>query len=175
MKYFRIKQDKNFKPFPIMNDVFYTLPKNKISINNHYQLNDYYCFYLKSTPNIVYSDVLDFQRFFVSKDIKRVFEAYAPYMVFKHICMIDLQKKEHVVYYLPIFTEINCVSYENSIYNLDKSYFSTLVLQQKKLTYQKIFKIGGIKEEIIIISLDVLESMLRRQIYQFEYSEILTV
>ena len=63
---------------------------------------------------------------------------------------------------MPIFQEIECLS-ENAEFNLNKTLVKRIILDNKKINGKKIFKIKESSKTLIVVRLDVAESLLRRE------------
>lgn len=63
---------------------------------------------------------------------------------------------------MPIFEEIEALS-EKSEWNLNKTVVKKIILDKEKIKDKKIFKIKESEKTLIVVRLDVAESLLRRE------------
>lgn len=63
---------------------------------------------------------------------------------------------------MPIFQEIECLS-ERAELNLNRTVVKKIILDKEKINGKKIFKIKESEKTLIVVRLDVAESLLRRE------------
>lgn len=102
----------------------------------------------------------------VTKPIKEVFTLFCPEMQFKTICVVDNPNNQFEYYYVPILPMIDALSKESDT-NLDKSSIRKVVLASKKLCDTPIFRLTGIKDQVVLVTLEVAECLMRRPIRGF--------
>ena len=161
MDYFLLKQDKRYSNTPQIIDLFNNINTRALNLLRADNIEDNNCIYVKSSDNIDYLDILDTQIFLISKELKKILEKYNRNIIFKMLILIDYEKKEQNVYYIPIFEEIEALS-EKSEFNLNKTIVKKIVLDEKKIKNKKIFKIKESDKTLIVVRLDTAESLLRR-------------
>ena len=83
--------------------------------------------------------------------------------MFKTLALIDKVHNKQVNYYLPIVEELEVLS-EATEFNLNKTVVRKLILDEEKMKQlsKKIFKIKESSKPLIIVRLDIAESLLRR-------------
>ena len=94
--------------------------------------------------------------------MKKIIEKYAPDILFKTIPLIDLNFSKQENYYLPIFEEVEALG-KNAELNLNKTVVRKIILDKEKINGKKIFKIKESSKSLIVVRLDVAESLLRRE------------
>ncbi|AGX41845.1 imm11 family protein [Clostridium saccharobutylicum] len=162
MDYFLLDQDERCTCIPELLNLYKSIDKRDINLSSADKIDDTIIFYIKSNPNTEFLDVLNKQLFLVSEDMKNILEKYNANIIFKMLPLIDFDNLKQEIYYLPIFEEIEALSEEAEL-NLDKTVIKKLVLNKEKIQGKKIFKIKESKKDLIIIRLDVAESLLRRE------------
>lgn len=162
MDYFLLKQDERYKNTPSIMDVFNKIDVRNINLLNSHKLEDMIIFNVKCDEETSFLDILDTQLFLISEDMKKIIEKYSPEIIFKIIPLIDLPHERQENYYLPIFEEVDCLS-EKSELNLNKTVVKKIILDKEKIKGKKIFKIKESSKALIVIRLDVAESLLRRE------------
>lgn len=163
MDYFRIRQDKRYlNPPNITNVRDIVIRRKDVSIQNASKIEDVSVGFSNNRSPVDFIDVLDSQLFLVSHEVKKVFTIYEPAMQFKEICVVNSLTDEYGRYFLPLFPELNCLS-DESVVSPDRSYVKHLVLclPQRNIS---IFKAAGLMTDVVLIRLDVAESLLRRGI-----------
>ena len=74
-------------------------------------------------------------------------------------------------YYIPELLIIDCLD-KSTIYNLDKSVIKEGVIDTNKLLDKAIFRIGNIKTTNIVVRMDLVEAMLKRDYRGFTLREL---
>ncbi|MEZ2661315.1 imm11 family protein [Aneurinibacillus aneurinilyticus] len=97
---------------------------------------------------------------FVSDRCKQLMEKYVPHMCFKSVVLTDQKQPRQDVYWLIVPPRIHCLSVESEFHK--DGTVKRLIIDEQKAAPYKIFRIDGILEDYILISLDVAESLLRR-------------
>lgn len=163
MEYFRIKQDRRFLNPPHITNMEEIIKRRKdVSIQNASQIEDVSVGFSDIKNTVDFIDVLDSQLFLISYNVKKVFTIYEPSMVFKEICILNSCTDEYSRYFIPLLPEINCIS-GKSIISPDRTYVKHVVLKQFHKNIS-IFKAEGLMTDVVVIRLDVAESLLRRGI-----------
>lgn len=161
MDYFLLSQDKRYSNSPQIKELFKTINSRDINFLNADNIEDNNVLFIKSQENIEYLELLDTQIFLMSENMKKIIEKYDSSIIFKRICLIDYEQKKQKIYYLPIFMDFEVLN-EKSEFNLNRTVVKKIVLDEKKIKNKKIFKIKESDKTLIVIRLDVAESLLRR-------------
>ena len=129
--------------------------------------------YFDNSPQIEIYDLTGQPAFLVSDKLKRLFALYDPKMQFKGIRVYanDPEDDESPLYWWPYIPFIECLSDQTSKY--PAGMLEQLVLARDALHGEDIFRIGGILENKVVISLPVAESMIRRKMTGFALKPIL--
>lgn len=163
MDYFLLKQDERYTDVPLLLDVYKKIDTRDIHPTRAYKIADPLIFHVKAGEESSYLDIMDRQLLLLSDKLKRVVEAYEPDTLFKLVVLIDLSRHRQNNYYLPILEEVEAVS-PRSEFNLDKSVIKRLVLLEEKLRGKKIVRLKESEKPLIVVRLDVAESILRRDL-----------
>lgn len=161
MDYFLLKQDERYKNTPIITDVFNNIDVRNINLLNAHKIEDMIIFNVKCDDETEFLDILDRNLFLISEEMKKIIEKYDSGIIFKTMPFIDLPHERQENYYLPIVEEVDCLS-ENAELNLNKNVIKKIILSKEKIKNKKIFKIKESSKTLIVIRLDVAESLLRR-------------
>ena len=162
MDYFLLKQDEEYTNAPVLRDVFKEIDVRNINLLNAHKIDDIVIFNVKCTDETEFLDILDRNLFLISEKMKKIIEKYDPGILFKTIPLIDLAQGRQENYYMPIFEEIECLS-ENAELNLKKAVVKKIILDKEKIKNKKIFKIKESSKTLVVVRLDVAESLLRRE------------
>lgn len=174
MEYFRLSQDRRYiHRIPHIQNFNKIGMRKDFTVREHRKINSVNTVIASSPEPLDYIDVLDTQVFLVGKEIKKVFLLYDPSMVFKMFCLVNQAVSNGAAgeYYAPIFREADCVS-PKSRFNRDKSHFEKLALFRRKIAHFPIFRVANINTEVVIVRLDVAESLLRRKLRGMKFERI---
>lgn len=129
--------------------------------------------YFDNSPQIEIYDLLGQPAFLISDNLKRLFALYASNMQFKGIQVYanDLEDDESPLYWWPYIPFIECLSDQTTKY--PTGMLEHLVLDRGALHGEDIFRVSGILENKVVISLPVAESMIRRKMTGFTLKPIL--
>ncbi|KHD14116.1 imm11 family protein [Clostridium butyricum] len=163
MEYFLLKQDRRYTDVPRITNFFQIIDTQNITPLKADRIEDNISFFIKSSKDTVYLDILDVQTFLVSEITKRVMEKYNRNIIFKRTALIDRNNQKQKIYYIPIFEEFETL-HKDSKFNWNKSGLEKIVLDKDKIKDKKIFKVKESSERVIVIRLDVAESLLRRKL-----------
>lgn len=163
MDYFLLKQDERYTNTPRLIDIFSKLDVRNINLLKAHKIEDIIVFKVNSSDGSEFLDILDNQLFLISKSMKEIIEKYDSGIVFKTLALIDKVHNKQVNYYLPIVEELEVLS-EATEFNLNKTVVRKLILDEEKMKQlsKKIFKIKESSKPLIIVRLDIAESLLRR-------------
>ncbi len=134
-----------------------------MALENASNISDINVGFARSDRPLDYVDVLDGQLFLVSEGVKKVFSIYERSLVFKTLCILNNMDGSNCNYYAPLFAKVDCLPDEyKAVRNRNK--LEKLIIKAKAVEDYSIFKIADIDTDIVIIRLDVAESLLRRDI-----------
>ncbi len=117
-------------------------------------------------------DILISPTFVVSDRLKNLIALYDKEIEFKGIQLFPTseESRQYPIYWVPSFPEINCMHERSKIY--DNGMVSSLVLNRQKIGRRNLFRLSGLLEYKIVVSLPVVESILRRRLYGVELTKL---
>ena len=163
MEYFRLRQDER-QPYGIIFKGFHDIPNAMEAVKgNANLLDDMTVVFVTSSKYNWYPAVLSRQLFMYKESVKQTVDIYCPNLEYRHFCILDKKNRIYEYYYIPILEAFNCMS-ESSEYNLDKSIIKKIVLKREVLPEASVFRLGEVKDQVVIVTLAVAESLIRRNI-----------
>lgn len=146
-------------PYQVMERDFEKLNKVQVA---YYQYKD----------NIEISDILEHPTFLVNDVIKKVMELYEENIRFKGLQLYptELSDKISPFYWIPMMEEVECLHPESIVF--PNGEIKDFMLSGRRLGDKDIFRVGGIKENRVIITLPVAESILRRKAFGVALEEV---
>jgi len=160
MSYFIIYEDKDheysIKPKGLVDKIDYDdIKDHSDDIKNMtIQLN------LIEKKENEYVDYLEKPVVLISDKLKQVFEKYKQNIFYRAVVLADEKNMDQDLYWQLVIKNLDCISNKSEfdkVGNLKK-----LVINENKIEDNKIFKIEYKFQNIIIVSLDIAESILRR-------------
>lgn len=173
MEYFELTQSANvLHAIQIYNldskQYLYQLTQEKFN-----ELPDLKVGYFSGSPAEEVCDVLVAPTFMVSEAIKQLFSLYDDKIRWKALQLFPLDESYNVLplYWVPLLSELGCLHADTRKY--DSGTLEQLVLDRRCLFDKDIFRVGGLLEYKVIVSLPVAESLLRRRMYGIELKKII--
>lgn len=163
MRYYWIKEDKNYTLAPQIKNWFGAFDIRKLKPGYYKEIPKRILFYIEANPNTIFIDILVFPFFLVSEKIRDCLSLFEPNLEFKEFILLDRSNRKAQEYFLPQFSERNCLT-KNSQFNLDHSKLNYIELDPEQIKETSIFTLEGVKSRYVIARLDVIESMLRRNV-----------
>lgn len=110
-------------------------------------------------------DILTEPTFLVSEGLKKSLQLYDRSIPFKGVQLFSTaeESKQYPLYWVPCFPWLDCLHEKTE--KQDNGMLKHLVLAGKKIRGKSIFRIGGLLEYKVAVSLPVAESILRRRPY----------
>ena len=106
----------------------------------------------------------------VSSLVKSVIELYEPMLQWKQVILLHQKQGRVEIYYIPLLEEKEYV-YEKTKFTITHNKLLELTLEQKKLGDTAVFFLKKESYHFMILRLDVLESLLRRNAKGFLLQE----
>lgn len=160
MEYYIISQDERFINFAEPSGLSKIIDKDLVKNADLGALNtEPVMVYIKEKDESEFTDIIEKPVLLISDKIKQVFEMYGRDEFYKPVMLGDPKHMETSLYHLIVPNKIECLS-KSSEFNPDGT-IKRLVLDESKLNCQHIFSVSGIRENFIIVDLDVVESIIR--------------
>lgn len=169
MEYFIMKFDKRVQNAFRLFD-FPGSESMEYGIEDSDKLRDHTSLYTVDFDQGSYPDVIEAPLFMVSQKVKNVIELYDETTEFKAVSIINRNKKKIESYYVLLQERIDCL-HEDSDFYLDNS-VKELVLDSSKIGERQIFKVKGIGPAYVIVSMDIAESVLRRDSFGVLFEKV---
>jgi len=123
-----------------------------------------------SNRDNIYPGVIDLPVFLVSDDVKKMLALYDESLIFKCAVLTDKEQKKQAIYWLTLMDEVSCLAPSTEFHKAGS--LKKLVLDTEKTFGRRIFWVGGIREKIVAVNLDIAESLLRRFLLGIQLTQI---
>ncbi|WP_431087454.1 hypothetical protein [Paenibacillus sp. 8b26] len=161
MDYFLLKQDVRYTNVPMLKKVFEKIDPWKLYNLQPEDIVKPLMFNVRADAESIFIDYLEGPIPLISNALKSLIQTYVPELPMKLTILTQIEQKIQKNYYIP-FVERLVAVHPESEWNLDQSVLKKLVLQADAIRGHKIFRIQESAIPMIIVRLDVAESILRR-------------
>jgi len=153
----------NYVSAPQILNGFDEIQKRDLTLRKHENIKKQVLLYVKSHEEKVFADILTSPFFLMSEKMHRIAKKYEPTMVSKQVALVDKDNQAAELYYLPILPRIDCISPQSELNN-GKTKFITPVIDPHRTLHKHIFWLKGFNSDLPVITLDLAESFLRRDL-----------
>lgn len=155
MKYYMIETNKS-NPLPDIRSIYSEINVKYFSPQYEYKLQDYYVFEMKTTEETLIPDIFTEPFLMVKREIYRVVMMYVPEVKVKYISFVDYEKGVYETYVAPVLEVIE-----------------QKMLRQIDISEKVLFCVSDIFNKYTVMRLDLMESILRRDILGLKIQEFL--
>ena len=157
MKFYFVTVDTNYiAPMPM--GWYGKIDRKSWREKKSYQMPKYLMFQTEEHIQMVFTDIVVFPCFMVSKLVRDVIGLYNPAMKFVRIILYDKLRKRSMAYYMPFMRTIEFMKIsDESKYGEDN-----IFLEYEKVTDEVMFEVVNKGKTHIVMRMDLLESILRR-------------
>lgn len=166
MEYFWLRQDHRCLHTPVMKDFYNKMSRRDFRVETAHQIPERNIMFCDADNKLEFADILDGQLFLVSKTVKQVFQMYERNLTFKFFCLLNNRSGEYANYYAPILPFIDCLSKGGS------GSRNSIVLNRAAIASAPVFRVENQDREIVVVRLDLAESLLRRRLRGLELIRI---
>ncbi|MDP4180319.1 MAG: serine protease [Bacillota bacterium] len=161
MEYYIISQDDRIIDYAEPTGLSKVISRDAVRNGDIDTLNDEPVqVFIKEKAENEYIDFIEKPIPLITDKIKQVFDMYEKDIFYKPIMLADSKRMKVALYHLIVPQKLNCLSQKSEFY--PDGTLKKLVLDKGKIESTKVFSVKGIKEDYLIIELDVVESILRR-------------
>ncbi|WP_297429550.1 hypothetical protein [Clostridium sp.] len=172
MKYFILKQDRNLEN-AIEIEGFNNSQKMTLLKEDEDKYKDSTNVLVKGNENSIYPDLIQAPVLLVSDELHKIFKLYENTIIYKIAVFSNLKLKTQKVYRLVLPEILEVLSNKTTYFK--NGWVDKIVLDSEKIGDYNIFQIKAGVDYYFIVSLDVVESMLKRDLFvgvKFEEVEV---
>lgn len=163
MKFYILGTDPSYANYPRIKKWFGQIDAKNFNVNDANKIPGRQILMIHESETTVFTSIIDKPFPLISAEVKEVFDMYEPHIIYKEIVLLDQKYERAEVYYLPILEEIECLN-EKSEYNLDKSIIKKGVIDYERTEGRAIFRLKGFCHYYMVGRLDLVESILKRNV-----------
>ncbi|NEU28896.1 hypothetical protein [Paenibacillus ottowii] len=161
MDYFLLKQDVRYTNVPALLKVRETIDPWKLYDLRPEDIVKPLMFHVKADAESIFIDYLEGPIPLFSDALKRLIQAYMPELPLKLTILTQIEQKIQKNYYIPFIAQLKAVHPESE-WNVNQNVIRNLVLHADAIRGHKIFRVQESAAPLIVVRLDVAESILRR-------------
>lgn len=154
MKYFKVSVDTNYVP-PALVGWWGIIDKKTLSHKSAFQMPKNLIFQVEDHMQMVFTDIITFPCLLVSQTVMDVIKMYDVDISSVRIVLFDKSRKRSKIYYLPFLDTVE--------YHSDNVRVSLLSINKKHDEERAIMKTENDGKTEIIMRMDLVESILRRE------------
>lgn len=160
MKYFIMSLDAAYTDVPRAVNWYDKINPKWVNKEEAYRLPRRELLFISHQDRVVYTDVLMKPFFLISAVVRDVMLMYDPLVDMKEVILLDSERRESKLYYLPILEEFETVE-ERYLQPLNKQH-ENIMLVDGKIDDKSVFIIKGKFKKYVICNLELIESLLKR-------------
>ena len=174
MEYYRMKMNDVITNYINIERLDTTVYKQNCSPEEFEKLPKGIVTYYHDTRGLEIPDVLQRPLLLVKENVKDILQMYDEHIKGKPIKVFASEREIEVAptYWLLNYEEVDCLSKDVTVY--PNGELKEIILDKSKIQNRDVFRVKGTQENIIIVSLAVAESMLRRQVYGVDFERVKT-
>lgn len=168
MKYFIMEQDKRIKDSVVLK-LFPTGEKVYPTLEQARQFQSNTMLETIEGESTIFPDMLTEPLDMVKEGIKDVISMYEDTVLWKAVSLFNRERNTLNRYYLLFPERLSCI-HPDTEYRTDGS-ISRLILDRERVKGREIFQIEGEEKKGIFVSLNIVESVLRREHYGIRFTQ----
>ena len=172
MTYFLLKQDERITDRPYPRDFFQKIDVRHVTAQTADKVPMRTLIHLRSYAHTVFPDVLCTPALLLTQEVKDVVKSYDEYIHYRQIVYFDPKYKLVQLYFMPLLHSLTCLSEKTEYVSARRSAFSKVVLKRAPFRDKCLFQVRNKKQRLTIIRLDLVESILARNLTGFTLMEV---
>lgn len=134
------------------------------------ELNDITVLYILGNGDEAYPDFIENPVYMVSECMQKVLDMYEDDLVFKKVALFNKEAQTQANYYQLLTDHIEGLSDRTGFYpdGTEKQ----IILDRQKVKEHSVFQLKGCRGNYLIVTLDIVESLLRRHVQGISFEEI---
>lgn len=155
MKYFIVTVDSNYVP-PMPVGWYGKIDPRSLVGKKAWQVPKHMLFYVERHMQTIFTDIITFPCFMVSKTVRNIIEKYDPFVSFVRVIFYEKEIKRSMGYYIPFLDRV-----ESSV-NMEYGKSGKLVFMREELESHVMMRTAVGDKTCVIMRMDLIESILRR-------------
>ncbi|MED4351067.1 serine protease [Schinkia azotoformans] len=174
MNYFILRQDERIshavEPIGLSRVIKQEWLMTKEGIHELDQLDRQFSIKEKNTNEAI--DLIEKPIRLISDRLKKLIEKYVPSLPMKSVVLVDKKNGSQLLYWLLITRTLACLSAQTEFH--PDGTIKKLVIEEEAAASYPIFKIEGVRENVLIVNVALAEGILRRSFYGIRLQKVAT-
>lgn len=172
MEYYRLKMNDVITNYIKIERLDTSVYKQDCSQEEFEKLPKGIVAYYHDTRGLEIPDVIQRPLLLVKENVKDILHMYDEQIKGKPIKVFAYEQEINVAptYWLLNYEEVDCLS--DKVMVNPNGELKELILNKRKIGKKEVFRVKGTRENYIVVSLAVAESMLRRQVYGIGFERV---
>ncbi len=173
MKYFEVQDTPELKYAPRLRNWYGKFDVRNICPEGYPRLPERELFFIEPSEKTMFTDIILSPFLLVSEMIREVLHMYREPCFFRDIILLDQSNGRSKMYYLPVLDETRRIQMYKKVYKNGICISEHRPSEYKPIQIDRnFFWIRGAKKRHIIISMDMAESLLRRNVAGLGLEEV---
>ena len=126
---------------------------------------------LRPNKQTVFPDVINRPTLLVTRDVRDIIRKYDEHVAYRQIAYLDSENEKTQLYFMPMLESIDCLSEASEYENEYNASFSKVAIKKEAVRDKSLFLIKTEVQRVVIIRLDLAESLLVRKYKGFSLTE----
>ncbi|MCC3378820.1 hypothetical protein ACFQ5D_08375 [Paenibacillus farraposensis] len=173
MEYFIISQDKSLEDHLITFEGLKAANSTlEVTTDQAEAIKDLTVVFVNGDEDHVCPDFIERPVLLVSDTLKKVISMYDEHVIFKCAVLTNIKMESQSTYWLMLVDRLDCLS-DQTVF--DKAgRIQHIVIDLEKARGHAVFRIKGIDETMLVINLEITESILRRELFGMKIEKVET-
>ena len=163
MKFFLLGTEASYSNYPKIRNWFGRIDLRYANVNEAYKIPSRQLLMIEEYENTVFPSIINDPFPLISIEVKNVFDMYEPHIIYREVVLLDSRYERTGLYYLPILEEADCLDKKSEL-NLDRSVIRKGIIDYKRTEGRAVFRVGGLNRYYMAGRLDLVESILKRDV-----------
>lgn len=171
MKYYMLELDKSNQNLPQIVDWYSRIDEKNMIPERYQHIPLRTMMKMKANASTDFKSLIVKPFLLLNGEAKELLSKFEPNMQYKEIVLVNQPNHLMNQYFFPLLEMVDCLT-SDSERNMDHSILINGKLHKSKLEDQAIFMLAGLKNRHIVIRMDLVEALLRRNIYGYQLKEL---
>ena len=163
MRYFVIQQDERITDMPTPLDFHQNIDVRNVNALRAGLVPFRTMIMVQPNEHTVFPDLICRPVMLFTREAKDVVDKYDEHIEYRQLSYLDPENKLTQLYFVPMLDIIDCLSEKSEYVNESQSSFSKVIIKREPIRDKSLFQVKNDKQRLIIIRLDLAESLLARQ------------
>lgn len=172
-KYFELQETPELKYAPRIKNLFGKFDIRTIQLETYPKIPDRQVFIVEPSNKTIFTDIILSPFLMISSTVLEVIKMYKDLCFYREVFLINQLQRKSQLYFLPVFNETKALCVESKEYDNGKNISKQTKQQGEKVYVNKnIFWVSDSLKRHTILSMDIAESLIRREVFGLGLKEV---